>query len=295
MANSKNVRKAQRKVEKKNAARKRANKVLQQRAAKAASGGDRYDARVEYRSVSEMIKMRDKMLPYGGDLVGKRVPFNWNKRGCIKEHQEYFADTLEAKDIIVPDTVEQFRDNLLKYYTSTHCDERGWCIIAFQQRLKGCYSVPVSKLNCLGDLYDQLGAGFSGDGTAPVLIPLITKTVGDDEYKKEAGLTFGVWGYYSNPDNFELVTDSELINGITEGSVCLVEAGIEGAPIDSQHWREFFGMTLGEYSGYGFPPKDGEERNLTDADHKHRKAIFSSLERNDDKDQQFLMGNEERI
>ena len=294
MANKKNARKAQRKVEKKNAARKRARKVLSQRVAKASSKADRYGARVEYLSVDEVLKMAGKTLPYGGDLVGKRAPYNWNKRGCIKEHQEYFADTLEAKDIIVPDTVEQFRENLVKYYASTHCDERGWCIVAYQARLEGFYSIPVSSLNSLGDLYDKLGAGFRGDGTAPVVLPLITKKVEFDEYRKEAGMRFGVWGYYSNPDNFDLVCDGEFFNDAIEGGIDLEGLGLEPAAIDSQYYREFFGMTLGEFSGYGFPPKVGEKRNPTDAHNKNIEALLSANERKEDKDKAYLMGLEDR-
>ncbi len=201
-------------------------------------------ARGEYtRSITlgELSEMYDKGLiaPPEYKTMDKRVPAFWDKSGSTKEHEEYFAKSLEAYGITIPSTIQEFRDNLRKYFGGVPTDDGDWLLDVRSDSTTGNKMVPISKLEKLGDLYELTGTGFGGAGGSPMIVPLCEPLKDTQEFREETGQIMGVWGYFADPDNFTLHENYDGWN----------PAWVE---LDSKLWRECLGLLLGEFSGYGF-------------------------------------------
>ena len=161
-----------------------------------------------------------------------------NKRS--KAVAGYFSDSITAKGIRVPETVEEFRDNLRKYFHT-----RGENLILTEVVREGTsvqagrtYEVDISTLTRMGDLYPEKWGGEVW------LMPLAEQVKDTTDYMMETMQAVSCWGYFKDPDNFRLYDSVPEMN-----NPCWVK-------LDNQIWREYFALTLGDFSGYRF---GGEE------------------------------------
>ena len=134
-------------------------------------------------------------------------------------------------NIKTPTTVEEFRNNLKKYYLC----------VGDELVMKNEKSVPIDEISSLSDLYDKV------EGFDVWIVPQIILKKDIIDYMEENNLSWGVEGYFDDENNFEVFDDqSELI-------------GKDGKwyKIDNQILRDFYYFSLGEFSGY----KLNEEMN----------------------------------
>lgn len=121
--------------------------------------------------------------------------------------------TISLKDVKTPKTVEEFRENLRKYY---------WCIRNPQNEyvlnVKGKPRVKIDELNSLNDLYK-----FDPE-------PCITPLVNLD-------------GYYYKDKNYSIYKSQKDFISLPNNS-------IRSYWIKDQILREFYIKTLGDFSGY---------------------------------------------
>jgi len=219
-------------------------------------------------TLGELCEMYDKGLiaPPEHIMRGWRVPHSWNKNGTTKEHEEYFAKSLEAYGITIPSTIQEFRDNLRKYFGGVPTDDGDWLLDVRSDSTTGNKMVPISKLETLGDLYEITRTGSGGNGDSPMIVPLCEPLKSAEEYAKETGQRFGCWRYFTDPDNFTL---HENYDGWDPTWVKL----------DDKLWRECLGLLLGEFSGYGFdvPEGDTAPRQAPEQFNKMLEGIFSGM------------------
>ena len=142
----------------------------------------------------------------------------------------YFSDSIKAHDIHIPQTADEFRHNLQKYFV---CGAPGSLMVMNNQ------DVPISKLNSISDLYRICKPKPGGREEGKVwLMPKATLVKDVTEFMKETGQYFSSAGYFQDPSNF-IIADNikEMPNPLWFS-------------LDNQIWREYYLMTLGEFSGY---------------------------------------------
>ena len=158
--------------------------------------------------------------------------------------------------IITPKTVEEFRENLLKYYVCiTNGDMDRTRLYIQEDRGR---QIDINKIESFSDIYKILKMGFCGTnrnfngGSSPHILPriIVKKDIG--EYMDETGQFMSCRGYFYDENNYSLhqcnketyLEDHKhfMNNGMKYGWVTL----------DNQIWREFYGITLGKFSGYIF-------------------------------------------
>ena len=152
--------------------------------------------------------------------------------------------------ITPPKTIEEFRENLKKYYLCVE-DSEGEVYLELCEKM-----IPIDKIQSLYNLYNHCEKEMKGGyyknefgNTSPSLTPLISikKELGD--YMKETNQSFSSYGFFFDEDNFTLYKDKEDM--ITED--------MKWWKIDNQWLREFFMITMGEFSGYVF--REGDTYN----------------------------------
>ena len=161
--------------------------------------------------------------------------------------------------IKTPTSVEEFRDNLKKYYVTY--EERGMTQLFLKERnilLHGLRSFDdiTSKLdNTL--MYDTIGTGrryYTNVKSNPHICPMVTPIKPITEYMEETGQLLSSNGYFYDESNFKIWDD-------------VTDFMKNGEPnfytLDNQWFREFYTITLGEYSGYEMKDeKELQKQNL---------------------------------
>ena len=145
---------------------------------------------------------------------------------------------IKYDDIKTPKTVEEFRENLKKYFICTGND---WST-RNELMLQGNNRVKIDELKSLSDLYSKC------DSNNPMIVPYVefdTNSITNDETIKNM---------FSR--NFEDVMKDESrfkiadIDSVESHSEFMSNAKVMWIGLDNQIYRSFFYKTLGEFSGY---------------------------------------------
>ena len=147
---------------------------------------------------------------------------------------------IKYEDIKTPKTVEEFRENLKKYFICTGND---WST-RNEQMVQGNNRVKIDELNSLSDLYRM----FQCDIAVPCVVPYVdfdTNSISTDETIKHM---------FSR--NFESVMKDESrfkiydIDTNLNHSEFMSKVDCMWYGIDNQIFRQFYIKTLGDFSGY---------------------------------------------
>jgi len=147
----------------------------------------------------------------------------------VTQTKKTIKNTNQPFGIKTPTTVEEFRENLKKYYWNMGGD--GLYVQQLDKPIK------YDQINSLSDLYDLLKNG-SRNGTTPWICPKVELKKDIKEFMEETNQYMSCYGLFQNEDHFEIVDDQ------------FEHKNPKWIGIDNQIWREFFYMTLGEFSGY---------------------------------------------
>jgi len=147
----------------------------------------------------------------------------------IKTEREIMGSKVTLfKDIKTPETLEEFHENLRKFYV---------CPRDFIYVMNHLDEIKVESLNSLSDLYER----------CPEQTPMVTPKVVWEwkdvkKHMKETGQDFSSDGFFDNEDNFKIYEDQEEFFRQCDTP--------KFYNIDNQILREFYIKTLGEFSGY---------------------------------------------
>ena len=138
--------------------------------------------------------------------------------------------TINLKDVKTPKTVEEFRENLRKYYMCLGKDPKN----LDELYIRGEHRVKIDELNSLSDLY--------GLHPEPMICPKVDWNMDDvHNHMDKTGQIMSCNGFFDDEKNYTLY-ESQM------------DHSKHGNPmwfkIDNQILREFFVKTLGDFSGY---------------------------------------------
>ena len=132
--------------------------------------------------------------------------------------------TISLKDVKTPKTVEEFRENLRKYYMCLGDD-------LYVQQLN---NVKIDELNSLSDLYDL--------HQDPMICPNVDWNMDDvEKHMDKTGQFISCNGFWDDENNYTLYESQKDHSRYGNPS---------SVKIDNQILREFFVKTLGDFSGY---------------------------------------------
>ena len=131
-----------------------------------------------------------------------------------------------------PTTVNEFRTNLKKYYV---CVGKNGDELYVQNCKKD--RIRISELSSLDDLYKY----SSSEYLTPQISPKVNPIKDFKLFMMETNQIFSMNGYFEDENNFEIIKDKlDFISNYNPKWIGL----------DNQLYREFYYLTLGEYSGY---------------------------------------------
>ena len=140
-------------------------------------------------------------------------------------------NNLKMNNSIKNNDVNDFRNNLKKYFVTYDDDQ----LYVKPENGEG-FGVKLSELNSLIDLYSIInGIGI------PTIIPKVVLLKDPKEYMTETNQIFSFDGYFDNENNFEIIEDNGEF---------MEKYNPQWVNIDNQIYRDFFLLTLGEYSGF---------------------------------------------
>ena len=152
-----------------------------------------------------------------------------------KTKEEMVKKSNQPHGIKIPTTVEEFRQNLKKYYWSM--GNKGLYVQQIGRPVK------YDELNSLSDLYELVRKEGRGDeihNSKPLICPLIELTKDIKEFMRETNQIFSSNGLFENEEHFEIVEEQ------------FEHKNPKWVGIDNQIYREFFYLTLGKFSGYEY-------------------------------------------
>ena len=140
--------------------------------------------------------------------------------------------TISLNDVKTPKTVEEFRENLRKYYKCLGDPKKKDELFVQQHILSN--RVKIDELNSLSDLYDL--------HHEPMICPNVDWNMDDVyEHMDKTGQIVSSHGFFDDEKNYTLY-ESQM------------DHSRYGNPssfkIDNQILREFYVKTLGDFSGY---------------------------------------------
>lgn len=179
---------------------------------------------------------RNEQYPCGSEKKYKKCCLNKNHvpQESEQKEQKMTTQTSIPDEIKTPTTVEEFRKNLKQYYVTIQENGRDVLVV------RGM-NIPLEEISSFKDIYIKTKSGWYGDGSSPEICPMITPLKDPVDYMLEFHMGLSIQGYFNDESNFVL-WDNYL------------EFRKNGQPtwysLD-HHWlREFYMMTLGEFSGY---------------------------------------------
>ena len=132
--------------------------------------------------------------------------------------------TISLKDVKTPKTVEEFRENLRKYYMCLGDD-------LYVQQLN---NVKIDELNSLSDLYKL--------HPQPQISPLLDWDMKDvKKHMDKTNQILSSHGFFDDEKNYTLYESQRDYSDYGNSS---------WVKIDNQILREFYVKTLGDFSGY---------------------------------------------
>ena len=147
---------------------------------------------------------------------------------------------IKLKDIKTPSTVEEFRNNLKRFYARMGHDS-----LYVNPKNAPAYGIPYYEIESFSDIYKITNSGFGGDGSSPEIIPLLatTKTLSLD----------------ISADVFNKDIEDELFDATTENSNNIISEimdipNLQWVKLDNQVFRHIFMDTLGNFTGYEYNP-----------------------------------------
>ena len=166
--------------------------------------------------------------------------------------------------IKTPTSVEEFRENLRKYYLcNTTID--GYENIEDNRLMLdvNVRGIELNKISSFTDIYKITKSGFCGDGGSPMVIPKITQHKDILEYMNETDQVMSSDGYFYDEKNYTLWEGKELHNEFLHNGNPLQYS------LDNQHLREFYMIALGKYCGYRYV----DEMNKNGIGYNHNDLI----------------------
>ena len=144
--------------------------------------------------------------------------------------EEMVKNSNQPHNIKTPQTVEEFRTNLKKYFV---------CIGENDDELyvQNCdvYSINLNELNSFDDLY-QRSNHFN-----PMISPKVNPKKDFKEFMNETNQIFSMNGYFMDENNYEIIEDRRTF---------LSDYDPKWVGMDNQIYREFYCLTMGSFSGY---------------------------------------------
>ena len=149
--------------------------------------------------------------------------------------EEMGNNSNQPHNIKTPQTVEEFRNNLRKYFV---------CIGDNDDELyvQNCddYSIHINELNSFDDLY-QRSHNFN-----PMILPKVNPKKDFKEFMTETIQMFSLNGYFMDENNYEIIEDKNSF---------LKDYDPRWVGLDNKIYREFYYLTLGSFSGYSYCEK----------------------------------------
>ena len=153
---------------------------------------------------------------------------------------------VELQPIQTPTTVEEFRENLKKYYV---CKGEELCV---QFEGSAC-SVPISEFTSITDLYKYTETGWFGNEEVLSVVPKITFSEKQlDEMCSKEFYRFASRRFWEDRKNFNVWEDEE--DFFKKGKAIWY-------PLCNQIMRRFYSLTLGKFSGYEYSDYKTFEKN----------------------------------
>lgn len=157
-------------------------------------------------------------------------------KNVIKNEEKVISN--QPHNIQTPQNVEEFRNNLKKYYV---------CVGENNDEIyvQNCDSdrINVNELNSLTDLYQRCNTKHFNPQISPKVNP--KKDFKEYMYETNQYISFG--GYFDDENNYEIIEDKNTF---------LMDYEPKWVGLDNQFYREFFMKTLGEFSGYVYSDKN---------------------------------------
>ena len=145
-------------------------------------------------------------------------------------NEDMVKNSNQPHQIKTPQTIEEFKTNLKKYYWSM--GDEGLYV---QQH---SYGIKYDELNSLQDLYGIVNSKENPYGVTPWICPKVELKKDIEEYMKETNQYLSCKGLFENEEHFVLIDNQ------------FEQKNPKWVGIDNQIWREFFYLTLGKFSGY---------------------------------------------
>jgi len=135
--------------------------------------------------------------------------------------------------IKTPTTIEECRENLKKYYMTIGDDN---LYVQENDMFK------IEDFNSFSDIYKNVREVMNRlDVSSPSICPMVTLKKDVIDYMRETDQHISSNGFFEDEDNFTIWDNQKefLKDGVPKWT-----------KLDNQIYREFYMMTLGEFSGY---------------------------------------------
>jgi len=137
--------------------------------------------------------------------------------------------TISLKDVKTPKTVEEFRENLRKYYMCLGDPKK-----KDELYVRGNHRVKIDELNSLSDLYKI--------HPEPKISPMLDWDMKDvTKHMDKTNQIMSSHGFFDDEKNYTLYESQRVYHEYGKPS---------WVTIDNQILREFYVKTLGDFSGY---------------------------------------------
>ena len=134
--------------------------------------------------------------------------------------------------IKTPETIEECRVNLRKYYVTLNTNgEREDDNLYVQENDR----FPIKEFNSFSSIYDNVKSH------SPHICPMITLKKDVIDHMRETGQIMSSDGFFEDENNFTIWDDQDKF---------LESGDPKWVTLDNQIYREFYMMTLGKFSGY---------------------------------------------
>jgi hypothetical protein len=178
------------------------------------------------------MSVKTKKIPAFGSR--KKVTKLLTKKG--NETMKYETTIGQIK---IPNTVEEFRQNLTNYFYGCGKDA-----LYVKPENGVARAIPIASISSFGDIYRLTGSGFGGDSSSPCIIPLINFDMNEvADYMNANELYFDTWGFFGD--------DYKVYNKEKSWEVQYKVKNVKWFSLDNKILREFYVKVLGEFAGYG--------------------------------------------